>query len=129
MARPTKEEIDISQNKIVSRSDKKYTRISDYKKETFTNDIIFEFFLRREDFGNLYKKCKEELKQCLINNETTFYPMSGQFNSLCDTYKNEFLYYNYDAEDVIRYLYVEVCKEIGKRLNIFIRHMRLTYKF
>ena len=108
MARPSFEEIKKYESLIISRDDHRYSRIEKYTDEEFANSIIFEFFLRVEEFKNKYTKLYEIIERKIANKESDFYPMSKKFNALEDDFRKAFESFNYNIYYIIRYIYCEV---------------------
>lgn len=105
MARPTFEETKKFESMIIPRASGWYTRIENYSRASFLNNIIFEFFLRDADFDKVYRELIQVVKDSIADESIQFSPLTAKFNEVVEKYKGAFSQFSYSSYDVTSYLY------------------------
>ena len=130
MARPTDKEIALNKKIMTNRGDEKYTRIESFKDSEFLNCIIFEYFLRKEDFNKLYEK-RYDLMVNNINKSIDIIHNNSSSKSqnittflLQDDDNTDFQKYGYSTYSIDCFLF----NEISTSFNIKTIYENLTPK-
>jgi hypothetical protein len=105
MARPTFEETKKFESMIIPRASGWYTRIENYSRASFLNNIIFEFFLRDADFDKVYRELIQVVKDSIADESIQFSEQLPKFKEVVEKYKGAFSKFCYCSRDVTSYLY------------------------